>query len=131
MFGLKLQKSGTFLLLVALFLFALYSNVALIIRNYHLNQKVSALRAQVDSLTVRDQKLALLNDYYASASYQNVQARGQLQLKNPAETTLIVQGVTAPTQSLSDQLSQQITEQVAVPAQPLTNFQRWWRFFFD
>ncbi len=127
----NLQKSGTFLLLIALFLFAVYSNVALMIRNYHLNQKVSALKEQVDKLTIRDQKLALLNDYYASASFQNVQARSQLQLKSPAETTLLVQGVDVPTQSLSDQLNQQITEQTKAVAKPLTNFQKWWQFFFD
>ncbi len=131
MFGDQLQKSGLLILLSALFLFALYSNVALMIRNYHLSQKVSTLKSQVTALNIRDQKLALLNDYYASASYQNVQARSQLQLKSPNETTLIVQGITAPTQSLSDQLNQQITEQVAASTRPLTNFQRWWRFFFD
>ena len=128
---LNLQKSGTFLLLIALFLFALYSNVALMIRNYHLGQKVSQLKEQVDKLTIRDQKLALLNDYYASASFQNVQARSQLQLKSPNESTLIVQGVDSPTQSLSDQLNQQITEQTKAVAKPLTNVQKWWRFFFD
>src|SRR5579864_2325623 len=101
----RLRKSGTTLMLIALFLFAVYSNVTLMIRNYHLNQKVSALQTDVDNLSIRDQKLALLNDYYASASYQNVQARAQLQLKSPSETTLIVQGVTVPTQSLSDQLN--------------------------
>ncbi len=126
-----LKQFGFFALMGGLFLFALYSNVTLAVRNYHLGQKVSILRKGVDDLSIRDQKIALLNDYYQSASYQEVQARAQLQLKSPAESTLIVQGVAAPTKSLSDQLSQQISEPALASPAPQTNFRRWWQFFFN
>lgn len=129
--GGKWKQIGWYVLMAFLFVFAAYSNVARVIRNYHLSQRVSSFQNQVSALQTHNQKLALLLDYYKSPSYQNIQARQQLQLKSPTETTLLIQGVTSPTQTLSDQLDQQIQEDTAKTATPSSNISRWWQFFFD
>lgn len=124
------KQSGWQLLMIGLFLFAFYSNVTLAIRNYHLNQQATKVQALVNNESNHNEKLALLLNYYKSASYQDVEARAQLGMKKPTETTLIVQGVAQPTQTLSDQLDQTIQEQTARPAVPPSNFTLWQQFFF-
>jgi hypothetical protein len=128
--GSIFKQSGWQLLFIALFVFALYSNVTMAVRNYHLNQRTDALQSQVNSEALHNQKLSLLLNYYKSASYQDVQARAQLGMKKPTETTLIILGVTQPTTTLSDQLDQQIQDESASQSKPISNFSRWWQFFF-
>ncbi len=118
-------------LIIGLFIFAVYSNVGLIIRNYHLHKQVDQSQAQVDQLKIRNQKLALLISYYQSPSYQNVEARRRLGLKQPGETAYVVKGVEFPTASPNDSLesvvykesNNRIVESVG------SNFAQWMDYF--
>lgn len=127
----RVKEYGWPIVFGLLFLFAFYSNIAKAISNYHLGQAENALSSQVSAERLHNKKLSLLLTYYKSASYQDVQARAQLGMKKDGETTLIVQGVTQPTSSLSDQLDTQIQDQSNKTAAPISNFTRWWQYFFD
>ena len=114
---------------LALFIFALYSNVTAAKDNYLINQRVNQAEQQTATLNNQVEKLTLLEGYYQSSSYQNVQARLQLGFKAPNETTVIIKGVPTPASSLDSQLDTQVQEQSPVP-KPATNFQRWLHYLF-
>src|SRR5687767_7293571 len=81
------------ILLAALIVFALYSNVRLIIRNNKLQERLLSSEQELAEKDLRNKKLALLIAYYQSPSYQDVEARRRLGLKLPDETILQVRGV--------------------------------------
>ena len=119
------------LIILALFVFALYSNVQLIIRNHALSQVLTAKKAETAKQAFDNQKLKLLLAYYQTPSYQEVEAMRRLQLKKPDETVYIVKGLSDTPASLASALSDDIspiTEPAA--AKPKTNIQLWWEYFF-
>ncbi len=119
---------GTFLL-VALIVFALYSNVRLIIRNNTLNERLDAAKTELAAKDSRNKKLTLLIAYYESPSYQNAEARRRLGLKLPDETVLQVRGVdyNKDTSKLEDTIYKEAKPAAVVPP---SNFSRWWDYFF-
>ncbi len=119
------------ILITVLFVFAVYSNVGMIIQNYHLHQQVDQSQAQVDQMNLRNQKLSLLISYYNSPSYQNVEARRRLGLKQPDETAYVVKGVDFPTASPNDSLESVVYKETSTPAVQVTisNFSQWLDYF--
>ena len=118
-------------LLIGLFVFAVYSNIGLIIRNHQLTQILRSKKAETARQAFNNEKLKLLIAYYQTPSYQEVEARRRLGLKKPGETVYAIKG-RAPTNGnqtggLSDNLYADI--QPAPPA-PKTNIQLWWQYFF-
>jgi len=119
-------------LLLGLFVFALYSNVQLIIRNHALGKVLADKKAETVKETFDNQKLKLLIAYYQTPSYQEVEARRRLQLKKPDETAYLIKGLPTASDSsqpstLSDSLYKDIPPAVPVPK---TNIQLWWEYFF-
>lgn len=113
----------------ALFLFAIVSNVRLIIRNYHIQERIDVAKREVERLETRNQKLNLLLSYYASPSYQEVEARRRLGLKKPDETAYIVKGIILP-DNAGNELESTIYKEAAEP-EPATaesNVGRWWQY---
>jgi len=115
--------------LIALFIFALVSNVEKIISNYHLRLRVDQAKAEVAKMELRNQKLTLLLSYYGSPSYQDIEARRRLGLKKPDETTFVLKGATASADqqdSLEAGIYQDATQ--AAPTNQ-SNISRWWQYF--
>jgi cell division protein FtsB len=130
---MKGAMSGEFMLrvlLVGLFVFAVYSNITLIVRNHQLGQILREKKIQTAQQAFNNSKLKLLIAYYQTPSFQEVEARRRLGLKKPDETVYTVKGLTTTTDqspALSDNLYNDI--QPAPPA-PKTNIQLWWQYFF-
>ncbi len=117
-------------ILAGLFIFAVYSNIGLIIRNHKLGQILREKKTATAQQSFNNEKLKLLIAYYQTPSYQEVEARQRLGLKKPDETVYVVKGLTTNTDqspALSDDLYNDI--QPAPPA-PETNIQLWWEYFF-
>jgi len=116
--------------LIALFLFALYSNIRLIIRNQEINQRLKKAKAETAALELSTKKFKLLIDYYKTPSYQEIEARRRLGLKKPDETVLVVKGLPENT-NLGEGLTDEIYQDTA-PAAPRaqTNLSKWWQYFF-
>ncbi len=117
-------------LLVGLFIFAVYSNINLIVRNHKLGQILREKKTQTAQQAFNNEKLKLLISYYQTPSFQEVEARRRLGLKKPDETVYVVKGLTTDTNQspgLSDNLYNDIQ-----PAPPTakTNIQLWWQYFF-
>lgn len=119
-------------LLVGLFIFAVYSNIGLIVRNHRLGQILTDKKNATAKQQFNNEKLKLLIAYYQTPSYQEVEARRRLGLKKPDETVYQIKGSAAPSPdvtspALSDNLYQDI--QPAAPSEK-TNVQQWWEYFF-
>lgn len=116
--------------MVALFVFALYSNVGLIIQNYQIGQRETAAQTDVDRMTLRNQQLSLLLSYYQSPSYQDVEARRRLGLKRPDENIYAVKGVAIPDLAPNDQLESNVYQAAELPPVILeSNFSKWLKYF--
>jgi cell division protein FtsB len=117
-------------LLVGLFVFAVYSNINLIVRNHKLGQILREKKTQTADQAFNNEKLKLLIAYYQTPSFQEVEARRRLGLKKPDETVYTIKGLTTDTNQssgLSDNLYNDI--QPALPTTK-TNIQMWWQYFF-
>jgi cell division protein FtsB len=90
--------------------------------NFRLQAQVNNLRQEVEQDTLKAQNLALENQYYASAEYQELEARERLGKAAPGEHMLLL-----PANTVSDsQASQTQTPKQQAPS----NFQAWLNFFF-
>ncbi len=116
-------------LALALFIvFALYSNVRLIIRNQKLTQRLKQVNEDNNQKELGNKKLGLLIYYYGSSAYQDVAARQKLNMKKPDETMIAFKGLSADdTRSTLDSIYNNISP-TAPP--PQSNFSRWWQYFF-
>lgn len=117
------------LVLIVLVVFAVYSNIRLIIRNNKLNERLRSAETELAEKDLRNKKLNLLLAYYESPSYQEVEARRRLNLKHPNETVLQVSGVdyNKDETTVEDSIYQNADP---TPPVPPSNFSRWWQYFF-
>ena len=118
-------------LLVALFVFAVYSNIDLIIRNHKLGQILREKKDQTAEQSYNNEKLKLLIAYYQTPSFQEVEARRRLGLKKSDETVYTIKGLTTNSDQspgLSDNLYNDV--QPTSPAAK-ANIQLWWEYFFN
>lgn len=121
------QKILGYVLLAAVFVFAVYSNVRLAIRNYEFRQAVQSSKDEVEALKRRNEKLRLLLSFYDTDEYQEVEAKRRLGLKRQDETAVLVSGL--PANSLADTLEDFVyrePEPVQTPQD--TNLQMWWKY---
>ncbi len=112
-----------------LILFAVYSNVRLIIRNNKINERLQTVEQELADKKIRNKKLSLLIAYYESPSYQETEARRRLALKHPDETVLQVNGVQYNKEGALEDTIYKNAEPTT--ASPPSNFSQWWGYFFD
>jgi cell division protein FtsB len=125
-----LQQRAIQLALGVLFLFALYSNILVFVRNRSLNDRLATVHEEVAQVEARNYRLKLLLAYYQTQSYQETEARRRLGLKKADEVALIIKGTKI--EDTNDQLANQDLFETAKPltAAEQTNFNRWWQYFF-
>ena len=121
------QKFVGYILLIAMFVFAVYSNIRLAIRNYALKKTVISSQEDVDNIRQRNEKLKLLLTFYKTKEYQEVEAKRRLGLKRPDETAILVNGL--PANSLVETL-EDFVYQESVPVEPPQekNIEKWWKY---
>lgn len=124
----KSRRLINYLLVAAVFAFALYSNIRIAIKNYQLRAQVAEAKSQVDSMKARNERLSLILSYYQTASYQDVEARRRLGLKRPEETALSVKGLDLDAKQLN--LLEDSVYQETKPAEtaPVTNIGQWAKY---
>jgi len=121
------RKLTGYLLLAAIFGFAIYSNFRVGLRNYQLRQAVQASQAEVEILKKRNEKLQLLLVFYETAEYQEVEAKRRLGLKKPDEKAILVSGL--PANGLADTLEDFVYREPEVVSQTIeTNLEKWWKY---
>ncbi|MEX0594624.1 MAG: septum formation initiator family protein, partial [Patescibacteria group bacterium] len=117
------QRWAGYIVLIAVFVFAIYSNVRLAKRNYSLRKTIVANQKAVDDLKRRNNKLELLLVFYQTPEYQEVEAKRRLGLKKPGETALLVNGL--PANSLAETLEDFVyREPTAAKPVQITNVQQ-------
>ncbi len=87
--------------------------------NYDLNQQVAQLNAQNNLLQSQNNQLKYNIQYYQTTSFQQRQARSELDLQLPGETV-----VALPTPAPTPALAPSSTKH----AKSRSNFQLWWAF---
>lgn len=120
----------TYAMVIALFLFALYSNIRLIVRNYNLQKRVETVRTEVSQMQTRNEKLRLILSYYQTPAYQEIEARRRLQVKKPEETMLSVKGLELSAKELNLLEDAVYQEATAPKTKDKTNFEKWWEYLF-
>ena len=124
----KWKDLGLRAFFIAVFVFAVYSNVRAIIQNNNLTEKVHTTQKAVDDLQTKAKKFELLSLYYQSSSYQEIEARRRLGLKKADETAIIIKGITKES-ALNFESIDSPSDQ-AVDASSQSNPSRWLDYFF-
>jgi cell division protein FtsB len=116
------------ILFVALFVFAVVSNIIRIINNNELSEKVRNSTERLENLKAKAKKLELLSTYYQSVSYQEVEARRRLGMQKPDEKVIIIKGIPIDSTNNLESLNNGVEQPVADVATPNTS--KWWKYFF-
>jgi len=126
----KTQQFFLRVLVVALFIFALYSNIRLVFRNHQLSLRLEATKAGVAQREIRNRKLDLLIAYYQTDSYQDMEARRRLGVKKADEKVVAVKGVPVGDDNTiaSASFYQDIQPSVAPPTE--SNLAQWGKYLF-
>ena len=124
----KWKDLGLRAFFIAVFVFAVYSNVRAIIQNNKLTEKVHSTQTTVDDLEIKAKKLELLALYYQSSSYQEIEARRRLGLQKPDETTIIIKGIPSDSSLNFESVESPSSQPATTPT--LSNPTRWWDYFF-
>jgi cell division protein FtsB len=106
-----------------------WSGIKSIQTNYSLQKQISGLRQQVDLQQLRNNNLALQNEYLSSNQYLDVAARQNFGLAAPGEKELIVPESVAMAYTVN--LPTVIDQNATATQQPgyQQNFQSWVNFF--
>lgn len=102
---------------VLIYLLVILSRV--VWQNYQVNQQVSLLKQQVDTLRQSNSDLKAEILYYQTPEYAEKVARAKLGLQKPGEQVVIVPPTGSKSQALSTSASK-----------IQSNWQAWWDFFF-
>lgn len=118
-------------LLIGLFVFALYSNIGLIIRNHRLTGILRAKKTETARQAFNNKKLKLLITYYQTPSYQEVEARRRLGLKKPDEIVYAVNGLSLASGDQRSGLSDNLYADIQpAPVAPKSNIRQWREYLF-
>ncbi len=88
------------------------------------NQKMERLRAQIAELTTENDRLGYLILYEKTASFRELEARRELDIKKPGETVFVL-----PNEPTPQEISQ--TKQTTHTAPTETLLRMWWAYFFS
>lgn len=125
-----IKNTSNRILILAIFVFAIYSNARIIAANYALNQALIEKRAVLSQLNENSAKLKLLLSYYESDDYQNVEARRRLGLKMPDEKAYAIKGIEL-TEIKPDEIEPVIYKQEPQEApKQENNLKSWADYFF-
>jgi len=122
----KILGSKVFLFLIALALITVAVNLGReSYRKYQLTQEINKLKTEIDKLEGKNEQLADLMEYFKQEPYLEKEARLKLNLKKPGEKVVF----------LSDQAglekdNQSGQENMKVKPEEITNYWKWWEYFF-
>jgi len=126
-------KSNDFVLkvvILALLVFAIYSNAQLLMKNYQLGQILRDKKESVTKQELNNLKLKNLIAYYQTGSFQEVEARRRLALQREDEKVFTVK-LASPNEKNTGAVSDDLYEDIQ-PTAPVakTNIQLWWEYLF-
>jgi cell division protein FtsB len=106
-----------------------WSGVKSIQSNYELQKQISALQQQNDLSKLRNSNLGLENQYYGTASYQDLQARLNFGLAAPGEKEIVVPKTVALSYTTNLPQQQASTKPKDKQSGGQRNFEAWVNFF--
>jgi len=118
------------LALAVFFVFAVYSNARLIIRNHEIGSRLDSAKQKTAELETQKKKLELLIDYYKTATYKELEARRRLGLRKTNEKVLLVKGLPKEPSSGSIVSDQIYHDAAPVREKPESSLSKWWKYFF-
>lgn len=86
-------------------------------QNYQINNKIKALKSDVESLEIENKNLTQDIEYFKTDTYKEKVARQRLGLKKPDENVMVI----VPSEESEDN---------EVEEEKLSNPEKWWKFFF-
>lgn len=115
----------TYFLAMGYFIYLIYGAVT---SNYRTTQKISSLKAEIDLLNSEKSYITDLNDYYATNTYKELEARRKLGMKKPDEKVIRIPIDPARLAQLENRetISQPIQSSEA--KKPQSNPEKWLRF---
>jgi cell division protein FtsB len=120
--------AGMMLFLVVVLLLS-WSGVKSIQTNYELQKQISGLQQQNDVQKLKNNNLALENEYYETTTYQDLQARLNFGLAAPGEKEIVVPKTVALSYTVEPPKQSATTKPSDKQSGSQRNFQAWVNFF--
>ncbi len=115
-----LVSKGAFMVLIALLLFFSISLLREVKRKQAIQDEIKHLEEELARLEPENQQFSTLIEYLQTDEYAELEAKKRLGMKRDGEQVILVTE------------SQQTTgQQEYIPLIPETNWQLWWRHFFN
>lgn len=118
----KFKAFGLSIILGSLVFAMIISNIRVAIKNNDLNEKLTLAKQELEVQKNRARKLELLSTYYASDTFQELEARRRLFLKSPGETVFQIRGVDTTGNNFFDVNDPGLTVQATTEE---SNLKRW------
>ncbi|NCO79828.1 hypothetical protein CO116_03000 [Candidatus Falkowbacteria bacterium CG_4_9_14_3_um_filter_38_19] len=119
------------LIIIILISLPLAKNVS---RRYRINQEIKELEKEISALENKNLDFKELVSYLESDQFVEEQARLKLGLKKEGEAVAVISGPTtgeSPAAATSSPIYNIPGLEKIQPAKPISNLERWWRYFFE
>ena len=112
------------ILAIVLCLMWTYQSIAAMSRNWHLSEKLSSEKKELEALNLEVEMAELENEYYKTNEYQELNARRYMDKQLAGEKMVVMP---ENSEEAKNKHSGELTEQAKVE---LTNVEKWLRFLF-
>jgi len=126
----KHNSSVTKLIIIGEFVlvsYLLYTLTVSVYKSYQIDQHILNFKKENDEIAEQNRQKEADYSYYTSDAYIEKIAKQNLGLRNPGEEILVI-GNDEMSGDVSDDAQNALEDNVTV--KPLSNPQRWWKFFF-
>ncbi|HHE46037.1 MAG TPA: hypothetical protein ENL05_01690 [Candidatus Moranbacteria bacterium] len=122
-----LVRSIIFLILI---IFGIFSYIILkeIHKKEAVENEINSLKLQAEKVKQENMRIKEKLSYLGSKDYQKMVAKEKLNLKNPDEQVVIL----SQRPQKNEEKVTPISEPTVIPqTKPISNFQKWWNYFFE
>ncbi len=109
--------------------YLLYTLTKSVYQSYQIDQHIENFKKENDMIAQENKQKEADYSYYSSDAYIEKIAKQNLGLVNPGEEVIVIPSSVSGSTGVVGGAVEEIEDNVRV--QPLSNPQKWWKFFFD
>ncbi len=109
--------------------YLLYTLTKSVYQSYQIDQHIENFKKENDMIAQENKQKEADYSYYSSDAYIEKIAKQNLGLVNPGEEVIVIPSSVSGSTGVVGGTAEEIDDDVRV--QPLSNPQKWWKFFFD
>lgn len=109
--------------------YLLYTLTKSVYQSYQIDQHIENFKKENDMIAQENKQKEADYSYYSSDAYIEKIAKQNLGLVNPGEEVIVIPSSASGSTGVVGGAVEEVEDDVRI--QPLSNPQKWWKFFFD